>query len=93
MPRDTVGLTVNGEKTILGYKVYRYVSAGGVTRLLAPDLNLFSLLTESPKGLREEVIGVVRGEPAPELFVPSPGASVRRARDMNDLLSVKRLPQ
>ena len=86
---DTVGLSQVPEKPVLGYTVYSYTSQGQ-TSFLAPDLNLYPLLTVTAKGLREEVISIVRGEPSQDLFVPPPNAEIRLAADMKDLLRVRR---
>ncbi len=86
VPVNMPGLSASPDVPRLGFEVYRLTMKTGTIQLLAPALNLFSLLTELPTGRREEVISVIRGEPAGELFLPPPGVAVRLAADENDLV-------
>jgi hypothetical protein len=90
MKVNTPGLSLSTTPGPLGFEVYQYVSRGGAKSYLAPDLNFYPLLSESPGGRREEVIKIDRAQPANDLFEPPPGVPVRTATDTQDLLKVHR---
>lgn len=60
-----------------GFRVFRWVTAGGDEDLLAPDLNFFALRKKSGDGTTTEYSNVVVRPQPPELFEPPPGVPVR----------------
>ncbi len=89
IPKSTAGLSLSPEEPRLGFKVYLYVSKSGRRSLLAPDLNLLSMLSDDGGSHREEVIAVKMEESAADLFYPPATASVRQATSITDLLRAR----
>ena len=66
--------------------MYKATTIGGVVKYQAPALNFFALVTEFAD-TRQEFFDIVLVEPASELFLPPPNASIEMRNELKGIVS------